>query len=117
MPRTCQIFRQSKVSTTLIADLPKRIEECFTKIGLKVSNEIKVLEPPNSAWDKSRGQYKADKIVENACKQASDKICLYLLEDDAYSGTLNFVFGVAHRHGLDFSCCCNILILEAKAVW
>uniref|UniRef100_A0A914EK13 Uncharacterized protein n=1 Tax=Acrobeloides nanus TaxID=290746 RepID=A0A914EK13_9BILA len=97
MPRTCQIFRQSKVNTNLIADLPKRIEECFTQIGLKVSDEIKVLVPPISAWDKSRGQYIADKIVENACKQASDKICLHLLEDDAYDGIWNFVFGVAHR--------------------
>ncbi|KAH7723147.1 hypothetical protein AAVH_09403 [Aphelenchoides avenae] len=97
MNDVCQIFRDSKVPTSLLANLPQQLEKSFTSIGLKVADDIRVLDPPASAFDRNREQYRADKIVDNCCAQAPGKICLYLLTDDAYSGTLNFVFGVAHR--------------------
>lgn len=98
MGRSCQIYRQSKVDSNLISELPARIEQCFTNIGLKVSPEIHILDPPPKAYSKSRGQYKAGEVVDHCCRKAPGKICLYLLKDDAYNGDLNFVFGVAHRY-------------------
>lgn len=97
MKDVCQIFRDSKVPTSLLANLPQQLEKSFASIGLKVADDICVLDPPTRAFDGNREQYRADKIVDNCCAQMPDKICLYLLTDDAYSGTLNFVFGVAHR--------------------
>lgn len=97
LKNVCQIFRDSKVPTSLLDDLPQQLENSFASIRLKVAADIRVLDPPTSAFDRQREQFRADKIVDNCCAQAPDRICLYLLTDDAYSGTLNFVFGVAHR--------------------
>lgn len=103
---TCHIFRDPEVSADLLgANFRKRLMESFSMINLNVPSIIHVLQPDDkNCYDKKRKQYKADCLVDYCVKWAEKEkiveikkceICLYLLKDDAYSGDLNFVFGLA----------------------
>jgi len=63
----------------------------------KISVKAQITEAPAGSFDRTRGQYKAEKLLDfiSAMRKESDEILLGVTEFDLYYPGLNFVFGLA----------------------
>ncbi len=89
-----------KVVDEILYLITDEIEEIFKGIvTLKVSDTS--LPIPEQSWNKNRGQYKSDIILEEIDKLGKDMgiILVGITSEDLFVPGLNFVFGQAKIHG------------------
>lgn len=56
---------------------------------------IKHLEPPNTAWDSSRGQYDAAYLINELEAMQSGALCLWVLDVNISYGSYSYLYGAA----------------------
>jgi archaemetzincin len=85
----------------IISSLKKSLSEEFITSSIITASPIK--EISDQLFDKQRKQWKSNDILEwlsDMCKPSSKSTRILAICDfDAYSGSLNFVFGEAYVHG------------------
>jgi len=96
---TIAILPLMRVSEQMLNDLKAEIGNTFL-------SRVDILPPidslPNSAYDKSREQYNADKVVdflmENTSEASAEKL-IAVMTADLFVSDMNFVFGAAQKKG------------------
>ncbi len=96
--QTIELVPVGQVPDTLLSELIERIEARFPGRSVRLSRYH--LPIPPTAFDPSRGQFRADTILDQLAALPAQAECVLGVADaDLFAPGLNFIFGQAHIGG------------------
>ncbi|MFW9875584.1 MAG: hypothetical protein ACFFG0_20980 [Candidatus Thorarchaeota archaeon] len=106
MKKSISLLRIGQVDQSILYNLKRRLELTFNKFKIYIDPLQEIIPLDYSEYNIKRGQYNASKILDRiinfGLKMPSFRI-LGIINQDIFTSSLNFVFGLAMSPKSDFS--------------
>ncbi len=98
MKTTIELIKLGNIDQSILVNLKKNLKRTFSIFNLSVNIIHKAISLEQREYDPKRSQYDALKILKKIINLTKNKQffrTLGIMDEDIYSNTLNFVFGIA----------------------